>query len=222
MDRVRGMQEVQGRFDLTAPDQMTDYDMMSERDLMVALLAMLSKRLDITRAVETFGNVWNLLNAPLPALKRAGITADVAASLRMVRSVALRMQAAELKTRPVINTHQKLLDYLTGIYGEKGREECWVLFLDRKLNLITAECQGKGTVDHCPIYKREVIRRSFELDAASIILSHNHPSKDATPSKGDIDMTKEIQAACAAVGICLIDHIIIGKNSYSMKANGLI
>jgi DNA repair protein RadC len=107
--------------------------------------------------------------------------------------------------------------------GFEEREQFRVLFLDRKNNLLTDEVQQKGTVDHAPVYPREVARRSIELNATAVILVHNHPSGDPTPSRVDIAMTKEVVAAAKAVGVAVHDHIVIARDSHaSLRALGLM
>ncbi|MCH9050896.1 MAG: DNA repair protein RadC, partial [Proteobacteria bacterium] len=125
--------------------------------------------------------------------------------------------------QPVISSWQKLLDYCRASLAFAKTEEFRVLFLDRKNVLIADEMQQTGTVDHTPVYPREVVKRALELGASSIIMVHNHPSGDPTPSKGDIEMTTEVREACEKLGISLHDHLIIGKSGHaSFKSLGLL
>jgi len=123
----------------------------------------------------------------------------------------------------VLSSFEAVIDYCRLSMGFEEREQFRVLFLDRKNNLLTDEVQQKGTVDHAPVYPREVARRSIELNATAVILVHNHPSGDPTPSRADIAMTKEIVAAAKAVGVTVHDHIVIARDSHaSLRALGLM
>ena len=125
--------------------------------------------------------------------------------------------------RPVISSWQKLLDYCRAGMAYAKKEEFRVLFLDRKNVLIADEVQHTGTVDHTPVYPREVMKRALDLGASAIIMVHNHPSGDPTPSKGDVEMTKEVREAGEKLGIALHDHLIIGRRGHaSFKSLGLL
>jgi DNA repair protein RadC len=125
--------------------------------------------------------------------------------------------------RPALSSWSALLDYCTATMARSGTEEFRVLFLDRKNNLITDEVQNRGTVDHTPVYPREIIKRALELSASSLILVHNHPSGDPTPSKADIAMTREIVTAAKALSITVHDHLVIGRGGHaSFKSLGLL
>jgi DNA repair protein RadC len=140
-----------------------------------------------------------------------------------VREFAERLHREELKDRPVIGSWTSLLDYLQVALAHEPIEQFRVLFLDRKNILIKDEVQQRGTVDHTPLYPREIVKRALELQASAIIMVHNHPSGDPTPSRADIDMTKQVTQALAAVGITIHDHVIIGKNRHtSFKSQRLI
>jgi len=132
-----------------------------------------------------------------------------------VREAALRMLRAEVAERPVISSWQKLIEYCTAAIGFSAVEEFRLLFLDRKNALIADEAQQRGTVDHTPVYPREVAKRALELGASAIIMVHNHPSGDPTPSKADIEMTREVQKALAALDIALHDHLIIARGNHA-------
>lgn len=125
--------------------------------------------------------------------------------------------------RPVISSWQALLDYCHTAMSHRETEHFRVLFLDRKNTLIADEELGRGTVDHVPVYPREVLRRALELNASALILVHNHPSGDPTPSAADISMTEQIQTAAQALSVTLHDHLIIGKSrESSFRALGLL
>jgi DNA repair protein RadC len=140
-----------------------------------------------------------------------------------VREAGRRLGRAELEGRPVIGSWQKLLDYLNAKGGFAEIEEFHLLFLDRRNALIADERQQRGTVDQAPVYPREVVKRALELGASAVIMVHNHPSGDTTPSRADIDMTRAIARALDVVGIAVHDHVVIGRGRHtSMKSLGLI
>ena len=125
--------------------------------------------------------------------------------------------------RTALSSWSALLDYCTAVMARSQNEEFRVLFLDRKNCLIADEVQNRGTVDHTPVYPREIVKRALELTASAIILVHNHPSGDPTPSKADIQMTREIVTAAKALGIALHDHLVIGRGGHaSFKSLGLL
>ena len=145
------------------------------------------------------------------------------ALLKLVPEAARRLAREELIDRPVLGSWDKVLDYCRIILGQEKVERFHLLFLDRKNRLIADESQQRGTVDHTPVYPREVVKRALDLHASAIILVHNHPSGDPTPSKTDIAMTEEIVAAAEKLGIQVHDHLIIGKSGHtSFKAMRLL
>jgi DNA repair protein RadC len=139
--------------------------------------------------LRTFGSLWCVVNAPPDALRKAfpKMTDGTIAALTIVAAAALRMTRQEIMNKPVLSTWQRLLDYCQGVMANEATEQFRLLFLDRKNTLIADEVQQRGTVDHTPVYPREVIKRALELGASAIILVHNHPSGDPTPSRADID-----------------------------------
>jgi DNA repair protein RadC len=125
--------------------------------------------------------------------------------------------------RPVLSSWTALLDYCTAAMARVTNEEFRVLFLDRKNVLIADEVQNRGTVDHTPVYPREIVKRALELSASSVILVHNHPSGDPTPSRADIAMTREVVTAAKTLGIAVHDHLVIGRSGHaSFKSLGLL
>jgi DNA repair protein RadC len=134
-----------------------------------------------------------------------------------------RLVGRRLKGRCVLSSWSTVLDYLRSAMAFEPREQFRVLYLDKRNRLIADEVMQTGTVDHVPVYPREVLRRAIELHATAIILTHNHPSGDPTPSQADIAMTKEIAAACGVIGIAVHDHVVIGRDGHaSLKALGLM
>jgi|ERR1700733_12772702 len=174
--------------------------------------------------LKRFGGLAAVLGAAPESLAQVPGMGDAsAAQLLAVRAAGLRLLRAEVAERPVIGSWQKLLDYCTAAAGFAESEEFRLLFLDRKNALIADERQQRGTVDHVPVYPREVVKRALDLGASAIILVHNHPSGDPTPSPGDIAMTREVAKAAAAVGVTVHDHVILGRGKHaSFKSLGLL
>jgi len=147
----------------------------------------------------------------------------VALDLKLLQEASLRIGRAEVTKRPVISSWTALLAYTKAALAHAPREQFRVLFLDKKNQLIADEVMNEGTVDHAPVYPREVVRRALELGASAVILTHNHPSGDPTPSSADIDMTRQVIEAARALRIAVHDHLVIGREGVaSFKALGLI
>jgi DNA repair protein RadC len=173
--------------------------------------------------LEHFGGFAELLSAESDALAGAGLGLAGIAALKAAREAALRLMRAELRDRPVVNSWDKLVDYCAAHVAHGKVEEFHILFLDRKNVLIKHERQQRGTVDHTPVYTREVVKRALELQASGLILVHNHPSGDPAPSKADIAVTKDIVKAAAPLGVTVHDHLIIGRGRHvSLRDLGLI
>ena len=152
-----------------------------------------------------------------------GVGAAAAVMIKTVQAAALRMSQQEVVERDVIGSWKKLLDYCRMAMAEEKTEQFRLLFLDNKNALIADEVQQRGTVNHTPVYPREVVKRALELGATAIIMVHNHPSGDPTPSADDIAMTREVAEAASKLGIALHDHIVIGRKGHvSLKSRGLI
>jgi DNA repair protein RadC len=173
--------------------------------------------------LDRFGSLADVLSAEPEALAAAGLSMSAIAGIRLVREVALRFMRAELHSRPLVASHDTLIDYCSAQLAHSKVEEFHILFLDRKNALIKHERQQRGTVDHTPVYTREVVKRALELGASALILVHNHPSGDPTPSKADIAVTKDIVRAAAPLGVSVHDHLIIGRGHHSsLRDLGLI
>jgi DNA repair protein RadC len=164
--------------------------------------------------IEKFGGFPEVLEADREALFDAGVSLAGATALKLTREAAIRLARAQLRSGPVLGTSDALLDYCVANIAHSKVEEFHILFLDRKNVLIKHERQGKGTVDHTPVYIREVIKRTLELGASAIILVHNHPSGDPTPSGNDFAVTAQIVQAAKAIGIAVHDHLIIGRGAH--------
>src|SRR5690606_10036462 len=154
------------------------------------------------------------LAAPMERLCEVkGVKEKTALELKLVHAASLRVARAGVINRPVISSWSALLDYCRARIAFQGREEFHVLFLDKKNRLIADELQGAGTIDHAPVYPREVMARALALGATAVILVHNHPSGDPAPSTADIDMTRAIVAAGKALGVAVHDHLVIGREA---------
>ncbi|MER8473260.1 DNA repair protein RadC [Mesorhizobium sp. M0991] len=157
-----------------------------------------------------------VLGAPVERLQEVkGIGPAVALDLKVVAATAQRMARGEIAGRELLSTWTQVLEYCRSVMAFEEREQFRILFLDKKNALIADEVQQVGTVDHTPVYPREVVRRALELSATAIILAHNHPSGDPTPSRADIEMTKLIIETAKPLGIAVHDHIIIGRKGHS-------
>ncbi len=176
------------------------------------------------RLINHFGSYANTLAAPAADLaKIPGIGRTSAAALKLVHGAALRLALAEVQNQPVLGNWDQLMDYLTAVMAREPVEHFRILFLDTKNRLIADELQGRGTINHTPVYPREVARRALELHAAALILAHNHPSGDPTPSVADLDMTMQMQRMLHSLSIALHDHIIIGNGKWiSLQKEGFL
>ena len=163
--------------------------------------------------LDTFGDINRVVTAPAARLAAIpGVGDAVIQELKLIEAVAQRMARSRIMHRPVLSSWDALLDYCHTAMAHRETEQFRILFLDRKNVLIADEEQSQGTVDHVPVYPREVVKRALELNASALILVHNHPSGDPTPSEADIAMTAQIQEAAAVLGITLHDHLIVGKS----------
>lgn len=176
------------------------------------------------RLIEEFGDLNCVVTASTERLRLIpGVGDAVITELKLIAACAERMARARIMDRPIITGWQALLDYCHTAMSHRETEQFRVLFLDRKNVLIADEAQAEGTVDHVPVYPREVLRRALAINASALILVHNHPSGDPTPSQADIDMTQTILAACDALSITLHDHIVIGQScELSFRSIGLL
>ncbi len=176
------------------------------------------------RLIQACGDFNKVIAAPPTRLRAiGGVTSAIVAELKLVETCAHRMVRARITDKPVISGWDALLDYCHTVMSHRPTEQFRVLFLDRKNRLIADEALGEGTVDHVPVYPREVVRRALELNATALILVHNHPSGDPSPSEADITMTQQIRAAAEALTIILHDHLIIGSScEVSLRAEGLL
>ncbi len=174
--------------------------------------------------VDRFGSFAEVVAAPAGLLEEvAGVTASVVTELKIVEAAAHRIARGQVKRRPVLSSWSAVIEYCRTAMAFAEREQVRVLFLDKRNQLIADEIVQTGTVDHTPVYPREVIKRALEVSASALVLCHNHPSGDPTPSRADIDMTRRIIDMAKPLGIEVHDHIIVGKDGHaSLKGLRLI
>ncbi len=176
------------------------------------------------RLLARFGSFANAISAPCGEIAAVeGMGEASAAALKIVQAAAQRLARAEIIGRPVLSHWDALMAYLNGVMARERVEQFRILFLDNRNRLIADEAQAKGTVNHTPVYPRDVVKRALEVQAAAIILAHNHPSGDPTPSRDDILMTRQIVEAARTLSITVHDHVIIGNGVWlSFRKEGLL
>jgi DNA repair protein RadC len=207
---------------LTAgPEALADHEML---ELVLFALPRRDTKPIARVLLAQFGSFAQVIAAPVQELLAVeGLGVAGAATLKSVHAAALRLMRAEVIDRPVLTNWDRLLSYLSAVVSRERVEQFRVLFLDNRNRLLADEAQQRGTVNHTPVYPREVVKRALELHATALILVHNHPSGDPTPSRDDIAMTQHIKAASAALSIVLHDHIIIGNGRwFSFRQEGLM
>ncbi|MEG6509304.1 DNA repair protein RadC [Methyloligella sp. 2.7D] len=215
-------QRLRQRFREAGADALPDYELL-ELILFRAVQRQDTKPL-AKALLSRFGSFPEVISAPKERLLEVpGIGESAVTELKLIGAAALRLVRAEALERPVLNSWSQLLDYCRGAMAFEPKEQFRILFLDKRNQIIADEVQQTGTVDHTPVYVREVVKRALELSATAMVLVHNHPSGDPTPSRADIEMTKQIVEAARNLGIVVHDHIIVGKQGHaSFKGLGLI
>jgi DNA repair protein RadC len=195
----------------------------TERDLLAGLLTSSQGMACAAALLQNFPSIGHVITAEPSQLRAFGLAEHDIAVFRLVREIACRMAKAEVRSRPVLSNWQALIGYLQTAMAYEQVEQFRILFLDRKNNLIADEVQQRGTVNHTPVYPREVMKRALILNASALIVVHNHPSGDPKPSRDDIEMTREIRKAAEALGIAIHDHLVIGRKGHaSFRSLGLI
>ena len=168
------------------------------------------------RLLARFGTFAEVINAPDNLLKEiSGVGDAVVSELKLIRAAAVRLGKAQVMNRAVLSSWNEVISYLTAAQAFERREQFRILFLDQKNRLISDEVQGQGTVNHTPVYVREIVKRALDHSATALILVHNHPSGDPTPSRQDIEMTNLIVQAAKPMGIVVHDHIVIGRDGHA-------
>ena len=203
-------------------DSLADYEML-EMLLFFAFKQGDTKPL-AKALINRYGSFAGVLSASVNELMNTrGLGPHGVAALKLVQSSALRLAKAEVMERPVLSNWDKLMDYLNAVLAREKIEQFRILFLDNRNRLLADEAQARGTVNHTPVYPREVVKRAIELHATALILVHNHPSGDPTPSDEDIEMTREVRAAARVLSIVVHDHIIVGNGRWlSFRREGLL
>jgi DNA repair protein RadC len=210
------------RFRDSGADSLPDYELL---ELVLFRAAPRRDTKPLAKAlIARFGTFAEALNAPEELLREVpGVGESAITELKLVRAAALRLMRGEVLERTVLSSWSQVLDYCRASMGFANKEQFRILFLDKRNQIIADEVQQTGTVDHTPVYVREVVKRALELSATAIVLVHNHPSGDPTPSRADIEMTRQIVAAAKPLGVLVHDHIIVGKQGHaSLKGLGLI
>lgn len=221
-DRHGHRQRLRERFQNGGADAIPDYELL-EMILFRAFPRIDTKPI-AKRLLAKFGSFADVVSAAPQRLKEVDGVGDRAVEeLKLIKAAAERLTKGEIKSRSALTSWSGVIDYLRLAQGFETREQFRILFLDKKNQIIADEVQGHGTVDHTPVYVREVVKRALELSATAIILVHNHPSGDPTPSRADIDMTKQIIDASRPFGVTVHDRIIVGRNGHaSLKSLRLI
>jgi DNA repair protein RadC len=206
------------RFLQAGSDALHDYEMLE-----LVLFRAIPRR-DVKplakELIARFGSFAEVIAAPIERLKEVeGLGEAAITDLKIVQAAANRLLRGEVKQRHVLSSWSSVLDYCRTAMAFESKEHFRILFLDKGNHLIADEQQQTGTVDHTPVYPREVVKRALELSATAVILVHNHPSGDPTPSRADIDMTRAIIEVARPLGIAVHDHLIVGKDGHaSLKA----
>ena len=207
---------------LKSPDALPDYELLE------LILFMAIPRRDVKPIakdlIAKFKNLNGVMRASVTELQNIpGISEGAAIALKSVHAASLRMLKQDVMSRPVLSGWQRLLDYLQTSMAHDNREHFRILFLNKKNEIMADEVQGSGTVDHTPAYPREIMKRALELGATALILVHNHPSGDPSPSQADVDMTNDIIAAARPFDIIVHDHIVVARmGTKSFKSMGLL
>lgn len=207
-------ERLRSRFREAGTEALTDYELLE------LLLFRALPRRDVKplakELIAKFGSFAEVVSAPTARLAEVkGLGDSAITELKIVQAAASRLARGQVKGRPVLSSWSAVLDYCRTAMAFAEKEQFRVLFLDKRNQLIADELQQVGTVDHTPVYPREVVKRALELSATAIILVHNHPSGDPTPSRMDIDMTKSIVEIAKPLGISVHDHIIVGKDGHA-------
>ncbi|MDX5932251.1 RadC family protein [Acidiphilium acidophilum] len=203
-------------------------DGLADYELLEMLLFLAFKKGDTKplakKLINQFGSYAAVLTAPADALfAQEGIGVHSVAAIKLIHASALRLAQTELAAMPVLNNWDRLIDYLTIAMARETIEQFRVLYLDNRNRLIANEIASRGTINHTQVYVRELVKRTLETHATALILVHNHPSGDPSPSREDIEMTREVQRAIALLDVTLHDHIIIGKGAWlSFRREGLL
>jgi DNA repair protein RadC len=215
-------ERLRARFREAGPEALADYEMLEL--ILFRAIPMRDVKPLAKALLERFGSFAEVISAPPERLKEVeGLGEAAVTEFKIVAAAAQRLAKGELRKRPVLSSWSSVLDYCRTAQAFAEKEQFRILFLDKRNQLIADEVQQQGTIDHTPVYPREVVKRALELSATAIILVHNHPSGDPTPSSADIEMTKQVATIAKPLGVQLYDHIIVGKDGHaSLKGLRLI
>lgn len=201
----------------------TGAEPLADYELLELLLFYSIERIDTKplakRLLDRFGTLGDVFAAEPAQLREFEIDQRTLVHFKAMREVGRRLAERKVKDMPVLTNWQQLIDYCHAALAHEKTEQFRILFLDTKNVLIADEVQQRGTIDHTPVYPREVVKRALALNAAALILVHNHPSGDPKPSRADIEMTREIKSAAGALGISIHDHLVIGRKGHSSFRN---
>lgn len=214
-------ERLRARF-VEAGDSLPDYEVLEL--LLFAAIPRRDVKKEAKALISRFGSLAEVLGAPPEQLAEVeGISPNVATHLKIIAVAGSRLARGAVAKRPVLSSWSAVIEYCRAAMAFAEREEFRLLFLDNRNALIADEVQQHGTVNHTPVYPREVVRRALQKNATALILVHNHPSGDPTPSPADIAMTKEIAAAAKPLGIAIHDHIVVGRDGhFSFRGNKLL
>ncbi|HKS62157.1 MAG TPA: DNA repair protein RadC [Xanthobacteraceae bacterium] len=165
--------------------------------------------------LRRFGSFAEVISAPADRLREEGLGEAAVIELKVVQAAAQRLARGEVKKRTALSSWTAVIDYVRAAQAFAEKEQFRILFLDKKNQVIADEVQQQGTVDHTPVYPREVVKRALELSATALILVHNHPSGDPTPSQADVEMTRQVAQVARTLGIQVLDHVIVGKDGHA-------
>jgi DNA repair protein RadC len=221
-DKAGHRSRLRARFRTAGPDGIPDYELIEM--ILFRVFPRGDTKPIAKRLLARFSSFADVINAAPERLKEVEGVGDRAIDeLKLIRAAALRLMQGEIVGRRVLDSWTSVLAYCRAAQGFDDRERFRILFLDKKNQLIADEVQQEGTVDHTPVYVREVVKRALELSATALILVHNHPSGDPTPSRADVDMTRMIIEAAKPLGVAIHDHVIVGRAGHaSLKALRLI
>ena len=213
-DYLKHRARLRERFAEAGADALADYELLEL--VLFRSIPRQDTKPHAKRLIERFGSFAEVLAAPARSLVEVkGIGESSALDLKIVEAAARRLARGAVAKRPVLSSWSAVIEYCRTRMAFAQTEQFRILFLDKRNALIADEMQGSGTVDHTPLYPREVVRRARELSATAVILVHNHPSGDPTPSEADIRMTREIVATAKPLGIAVHDHIIVGREGHA-------
>ena len=221
-DRAGHRERLRTRFRSGGPDAVPDYELL---EMILFRVYPRGDTKPIAKAlIAKFKTFSEVISAQPPRLMEVeGVGQRAVDEIKLVQAAALRMMKGQVIGKPVLSTWTAVLDYIKAAQAYDDKERFRIIFLDKRNQVIADEVQQSGTVDHTPVYVREVVKRALELGATALVLAHNHPSGDPSPSRADIDMTKMIVDAAKPLGITIHDHVIVGRQGhYSLRAAKLM